>query len=107
MLLRLCLLALRVSAADAPPEVVADWAAQDGLADVAEVDVAAHEAGRRELLAPSALTACIPEQSTGVPRLYSATIPASLSDRDMHPHGFRPPPDPALMGRDVQPTADP
>ncbi|MBM3475822.1 MAG: hypothetical protein FJX75_21350, partial [Armatimonadetes bacterium] len=37
-----------------PPAVLADWARQDGLTDVAQVDVASHEARRRDLLAPHA-----------------------------------------------------
>jgi len=50
------LLCLVVSAALAqpPPDVLADWARQDGLADVAQVDVASHEARRRDLLSSHA-----------------------------------------------------
>jgi len=57
MPLLLCAITLDAVAfpsAQPPPEVLADWARQAGLADVARVDVAAHEARRRELLAPHA-----------------------------------------------------
>ena len=53
MPLLLCLIGLSVApcaVAQPPPDVLADWASQDGLPDVARVDVPSHEAHRRDLL---------------------------------------------------------